>query len=177
MRRRSYLIFIFHQGLGSLRLLTAIMHKRIKHIGISLSVKIYPVHSKDFDQYWPIARPFLAMSLEHTDGEYSIDNIGDFIKEKVMSLWMIEKDNTPIAAVTVIVNEYPTGLRVACVNHAGGKDFKSWDVFTDYISSFYYSIGCAKLEIAGRLGWQRLHTDKGFKPRYYVLRKDLNGQV
>lgn len=140
---------------------------------MSSLVEIRPILTEDVPKLWDEASSLLQKAVDESDGELSIDDIYISILEKRRALWLVFESGEMIAAVTVRIEDWPSGLRIATIDYAGGKDFKLWDNFTDYISPFYKSIGCGKLEIAGRLGWLRLHTDKGFKIRYYVMRKDL----
>lgn len=140
---------------------------------MSLSVEIRPIHSSDVSTYWPEVAPMIQLALNETDGEWSLGDVYESLIDESRALWLVLRGGKIIAAVTSRIDEYKSGLRVGVIDMAGGEGFKDWSMFTDYISPFYKQMGCAKLEIAGRLGWSRLHTDKGFKIRYYVMRKDL----
>lgn len=139
-------------------------------------VEIRPILSSDIDLYWNDASKLLQKAIDRADGEYTIEWLYNSLKDVNRNLWIVYKDNVIIAAITTRIDLYPSGIKIACIDFAGGESFKDWNVFTDYVSPLFFSMGCVKLEIAGRLGWLRLHTDKGFKPIYHVLRKELNGQ-
>lgn len=143
---------------------------------MSLLVEIRPIHSKDIDLYWNDAKPLLQKAIDRADGEYTIEWLYNSLKEVTRNLWVVFKGGVMIAAITTRIDEYPSGIKIGCIDFAGGSDFKDWKMFTDYIENLFFDLGCSKLEIAGRLGWLRLHTDKGFKPIYHVLRKELHGQ-
>jgi hypothetical protein len=149
------------------------MSQQTEPSDMSLSVSIYPVKTLDLPVIWPCVSGFIEKALDETDGEFSLDDIYLSLVEQKRALWVVIDDAECIAAVTTRIEEYPSGLNIAVIDFAGGRNFKAWSMFTDYISPFYKEMGCDKLEIAGRLGWLRLHTDKGFKIRYYVMRKDL----
>lgn len=136
-------------------------------------IEIRPILSTDAHLYWPKASTMLSKAFKYTDGEFDLEELFKSIIEQRRALWVVFENGNEIAAITSRVDEYPTGLRVAVIDFAGGEKFHLWKNFTDYISPFYKSLNCDMLEIAGRLGWLRLHTDKGFKIRYYVMRKEL----
>lgn len=141
---------------------------------MSSLVEIRPIFSKDIDLYWNDVSPLFQKAIDKADGEYHINWLYESMKKAERNLWVVFKDNVIIAAISTRIDEYPTGLKIGCIDFAGGHSFKDWKMFTDYIEDLFFSLGCSKLEIAGRLGWLRLHTDKGFKPIYHVLRKELN---
>jgi len=108
--------------------------------------------------------------------EWTIEGIRDVLDKGEKSLWVIFKDDNIIAAVITSVTDYVyTQKRVASIDFAGGSNFSEWSMFTDYIEPVYKTLECDIITIAGRLGWLRLHTDKGYKPIYHVIGKSLNG--
>lgn len=141
-------------------------------------IEIRPILINDVDLYWPEVSPLIEKALEYGMAKYewTIDGILDVLYKGEKSLWVIFKDNNIIAAVITSVIDYTyTGKRAASIDFAGGSDFSSWSMFTDYIEPIYKNIGCDIITIAGRLGWLRLHTDKGYKSIYHVIGKSLNG--
>lgn len=115
-------------------------------------------------------------SLDHGNArmEWTIEGIREVLGLGEKALWVVF-DGDPIAAVITSITEYKyTGKRSVSVDFAGGERFNEWAMFTDYIEPLYKSLGCDIITIAGRLGWLRLHTDKGFKPIYHVIGKRLD---
>lgn len=140
-------------------------------------VEIRPIAIKDLDLYWPQVSPLIDKSLDHGNArmEWTIEGIREVLGLGEKALWIVF-DGEPIAAVITSITEYKyTGKRAVSVDFAGGERFSEWSMFTDYIEPLYKSLGCDIITIAGRLGWLRLHTDKGFKPIYHVIGKRLDG--
>lgn len=140
---------------------------------MSSLVEIHPIPYHLIPDMWKTSKPMIERSVRETDGEYSIAHIYTSLLEKKRNLWVVFKNGLPIASITTRIDEYPTGLRVGVIDYAGGESFEDWDMFSEYVSDFFRLQGCKKIEIAGRAGWERLHTAKGFKRKYTVLRKDL----
>lgn len=141
---------------------------------MSLLVEIRPVHSSDIDLYWHDVKPLLQMAVDLEQGCYTIENIYEYLKSGEKSLFVVFAGNELKAAITTRIEEYPTGLRVCVIDYAGGEGFKDyWENFTNYIEPLYKSLNCGMITIAGRKGWERLHTDKGYKFIYQVLGKAL----
>ncbi len=139
-------------------------------------IEIRPILTSDIPLYWTRVAPLIEKSLDHGNArhEWTIEGIYETLLNQEKSLWIVFKNGEIIAAViTSIIHHNFTGNKTACIDFAGGEDFKSWSMFTDYIEPIYKSLGCGMITIAGRLGWLRLHTDKGYKPIYHVIGKRL----
>lgn len=141
---------------------------------MSSSVEISPVRIEQIPLIWHIAEPMLQKAVDYSDGELTTQDIYNTLLNGERALWVVFKDNDPIASITTRIVECQTGLKICCIDYAGGHSFKDWDAFTDYIEPYYASLGCTKMEIAGRKGWLRLHTAKDFKLKYCILRKDIS---
>lgn len=141
---------------------------------MSSLVEIRPIYSKDIDLYWNDVSPLLQKAVDLEQGCYTIEHIYQYLKSGEKSLFIIFVDNEIKAAVTTRIEQYPTGLKVCVIDYAGGEGFKEyWENFTNFIEPLYKSLGCGMMTIAGRRGWERLHTDKGFKFIYQVLGKAI----
>ncbi len=136
-------------------------------------IEIRPIAIEDLPSHWPDASVFLAKALDHTTGEWDLPSILASLQSGLRALFMVFKSGVPIAAVTTRIEHYPTGKKNVIIDFAGGSDFREWSMFTDYIEPVYKSLNCDYIYIAGRLGWLRLHTDKGYKPIYHVIGKAL----
>lgn len=143
-----------------------------------MSVEIRPILIDDISTYWPEVAPLIEKSLEYGMARYewTIDGILDVLYKGEKSLWVVFKNGNIIAAVITSMTHYTyTDKYAASIDFAGGSDFSSWSMFTDYIEPVYKALNCDIITIAGRLGWLRLHTDKGYKSIYHVIGKSLNG--
>lgn len=138
-------------------------------------VEIRPILSSDIDLYWPQVAPLLQRAVDKSLGEFTIEHIHDLLIEAEKTLWIVFRDGDIIAAVTTRIDHYGySGIKNVTIDYAAGKDFSDWSSFTDYIEPIYKDLGCDNILIAGRLGWLRLHTDKGYKSIYHVVGKSLN---
>ena len=139
-------------------------------------VEIRPILASDIDLYWPKVAPLLQKAIDKSLGEFTIEHIHDLLIEAEKALWVVFRDGEIIAAITTRIDYYGySNIRNVTIDFAGGNDFSDWSMFTDYIEPIYKELGCDNILIAGRLGWLRLHTDKGYKSVYHVIGKSLNG--
>lgn len=141
---------------------------------MSSSVEICPIPIDKVAAMWHVAQPMLEKALKHSDGELTDTHIYNTLMNGERALWIVFKNDKPIASITTRIDKHKSGLKVCVIDFAGGESFKEWDTFTDYIEPYYASMGCTKMEIAGRAGWLRLHTAKNFKLKYCILRRDIS---
>lgn len=139
-------------------------------------IEIRPILAADIDLYWPQVAPLIQKAIDKSLGEFTLEHIRDLLIEAEKALWVVFRDDEIIAAITTRIDYYGySNIRNVTIDFAGGKDFADWSMFTDYIEPIYKNMGCDNILIAGRLGWLRLHTDKGYKSVYHVIGKSLNG--
>ena len=139
-------------------------------------VEIRPIPASDIWIYWPEVAPLLQKAIDHSLGEFTLEHIRILLENGEKALWVVLQNDKPIAAVTTRIDFYEySGIKNVTIDFAGGRNFSAWSMFTDYIEPIYKSMGCDNILIAGRLGWLRLHTDKGYRPIYHVIGKSLNG--
>lgn len=136
-------------------------------------IEIRPIKIDEIETHWPAASGFIQMALDHSMGEWDLPSVYDSLQSGLRALYMVFRNGQPIAAITTRIELYPTQKKNVIIDFAGGSDFKEWSMFTDYIEPIYKSLGCDNIYIAGRLGWLRLHTDKGYRPIYHVIGKEL----
>ena len=74
------------------------------------------------------------------------------------------------AFATFIENEKQgLALHVWCV---GGEHMEGWlGEFLCYLDGFAQQTGCGSVKFGGRVGWQRLLSDKGYKTEAVMMRK------
>lgn len=139
-------------------------------------IQIVPVPQAKAHKVWVYCKPYIEQALKHTDGEWSIDTIRNSVFNGKRHLWGILDNGALIAAITTRVDFYPDCGKIGIIDFAGGKKMqKWWSPFTDLAEAYFKSEGCLFMDIAGRKGWERLHTAKDFKHRYTIIRKDIRG--
>ena len=105
--------------------------------------------------YWPIVEGWVESALEHADDLYSKEYIFASLMNRDMQLWLILKDDKPIACCVSKVNVYPIAKTI-CAFIVAGSDSDSWiDELTDTLSKFGKENGCSVIEAHGRMGWKK----------------------
>jgi hypothetical protein len=118
----------------------------------------------DFDANWERCKPYLAPAV---DEAWTIDAVEQEIRAGRATLWPMANS----AAVTVI-QEMPNG-RELLVWLAGGE-LDELLHFLPSAGNYGKSVGCKRVRIEGRPGWERVLT--GYTRKRVVLIKDLSDE-
>lgn len=116
-----------------------------------------PVKSADARAVWPHVSHFIQQAIDKTSGNFELDDILALIEEKKAQLFIVKDDELLSAWVTTIENS-PSHKWIR-VMWAGGKDMDRWLHFRESIEQWAKSIGCEKMIVAGRPGWERKLND------------------
>jgi hypothetical protein len=120
-------------------------------------MEMYLVGLDDLHTVWPFVRNDIREALKYSNGRYDEKTVADSIISCLRQLWLLtDEDKILMSMVSQIIN-YPTGLKVCEVMLLGGKQSKEWAEFvTDELSKWVASIGCDRLQIIGRKGWEKV---------------------
>lgn len=115
---------------------------------------------------WNRCRGWIEAALEYSHGTHSIEDIERAIIEERAFLLAGEK-----SAFVCEVETHPQ-MRVLHIWLAGGDlaELKSADSQMDDIAR---NLGCTRITISGRCGWERALRGLGYRPLYYTVGKDL----
>jgi hypothetical protein len=97
-------------------------------------------------------RPWLEAALEYADGTHTIEDVAEGVERGAFHFW----PGKACAAVTQVL-EYPRA-RFLLIFLAGGNMQELVDMIPSWKSWGAY-LGCSKLTLAGRPGWQRVLGD------------------
>lgn len=97
-------------------------------------------------------KPYLEAALQYADGTHTIEDVADGIARGVFHFWPGKRS----AAVTQIL-VYPRA-QFLLIFLAGGDMDELIDMIPSWKSWGAY-LGCSKLTLAGRPGWQRVLGD------------------
>lgn len=121
------------------------------------------------DQFYELnrCRQWIEDALEYSGGTHSFDDIAAGVLAKKFQLW----PNHNSAVVTEIV-VYPKTKNLHFFLAGGNLD--ELKMMRPYIEQWGKSIGCTRVTLAGRKGWERTFLkDEGYTPQWFVLSKEL----
>jgi hypothetical protein len=115
---------------------------------------------------WERCRPWIEAALPYAGGTHTIQDIEIELRRGHLALMAGQK-----SAMLCEVRNYPR----LCALHiflAGGdlKELKSFNAMMDNAAR---NLGCSRISIAGRHGWERALNDLGYKKRWTVLSKEI----
>lgn len=109
---------------------------------------------------------FLEPALKYDD-THNLQDIADAIDNCSMQLWPSKN-----AALVTQIQNYPR-CRVLHVYLAGGKMKELIDLIP-HIEEFAQHMGCHKITLTGRRGWQRIFKNfKNVKPTHFWLSMEV----
>jgi hypothetical protein len=112
-------------------------------------------------------RHHVAAALEYSGGTHEIEDIAEGIRRGQFQLWS-GRDSAVVTEICV----YPQ-LKDLHYFLAGG-DLDELRLMRPLIEQWGKSIGCSRVSLAGRKGWERTFLkDEGYEPKWFILCKDL----
>lgn len=135
-------------------------------------MKVQYVEPKYLHYVWKDVEPFLAKAMEHSGGEYDLQQLKVFLVQGLQSLLIAIDDNGIKGAATIEFINYPNE-RVAFITAIGGKMIANkdvWKQFEDWLAASGATlVRGAAFESVARL-WRRAF---GFENRYVMVEKRL----
>lgn len=118
---------------------------------------------KDFERL----RHHVAAALEYSGGTHKVEDIVEGIRAGRFQFWP-GRDSAVVTEIIV----YPQ-LKDLHYFLAGG-DLDELRLMRPLIEQWGKSIGCSRVSLAGRKGWERTFLkDEGYEPKWFILCKDL----
>ena len=112
-------------------------------------------------------RHHVEAALEYSGGTHGIEDIAEGLKKGRFQLWPAD-DSVVVTEIIV----YPR-LKNLHFFLAGG-DLDELRLMRPLIESWGRDMGCTRVSLAGREGWSKTFLrDEGYKPKWFVLSKDL----
>ncbi len=112
-------------------------------------------------------RHHVAAALEYSGGTHKVEDIAEGIRRGQFQLW---PGKNSVVVTEIIV--YPQ-LKDLHYFLAGG-DLDELRLMRPIIESWGKEIGCSRVSLAGRKGWERTFLKgEGYEPKWFILCKDL----
>lgn len=106
----------------------------------------------NLEQLWPMAEPHIKKALKKSDGTYTIEEVKYGCLSGEYILWLVKSGK---AAIILMVSEYHK--RKQCdILMLGGDDMDSWLVELDEIEGWAQKVGCDRMILTGRKGWEKM---------------------
>lgn len=130
-----------------------------------------PIHPDFLQTAWPIAKDWLEAGLEHSAGEYTVDQLKVMIMRGDNTLVLMLDDDRPVGACTVAFENFPNA-RIAFVTSIGGKGLSDESLLESF-SEWCRAMGCTSIRGAVRPAVAALVKIFGFEQRYIIVEHRL----
>ena len=115
---------------------------------------------------WERCRPWIAAALPYAGGTHAIEDVEDELVRGRLALLAGQR-----SAMLCEVRNYPR-LRALHIFLAGG-DLAELKSFNPMMDDAARTLGCSRISIAGRPGWERALRDLGYQKNWTVLSKEI----
>ena len=103
-------------------------------------------------------------------GDVKVSTLWDDIATKQRQLWVVKDGDVKLALLTRIADDEK---QTCVVTHAAGYDRYSWLNLFEWLQNWASSIGCHKISVVSRPGWERPLKQFGLKKTHVVLEMDI----
>lgn len=129
------------------------------------------VPADDIERVWPFVESLVSDGCKFSGGRFLPEDIKGYLLAEKMGLWVAHDGQKAQGIAITEILEYPRLRACGCVLMAG-DNAKDWlPAMKDELEAYAAAKGCAKCEIGGRKGWQRLLPDYAWSG--ITLEKDL----
>jgi hypothetical protein len=125
------------------------------------------VNTSHIHHVWPMVEGFLSSALEHSKGDYTLEQVKTLVAMGNWTLLVAVDDNGVQGAATVDFFNRPDD-RVAFLTTIGGKLISSPETF-EQLKNLLKSIGATCIEGAVRDAMARLCFRYGFEEKYRIV--------
>ena len=123
---------------------------------------------------WILVKDLIQKACDRAGAFADAEDIKSWLEKGTMQLWVaFDNNDKKIKCVTVTeIRQYPK-YKVCDCKITTGTDYKSWVDFMDNVVNWARSLGCKKMEIFTRPGWEKVLKRKGFEKTHVQLEKVL----
>ena len=121
------------------------------------------------EEAWGVAEKEIVRALDKTHSLIEIGELKEGVLDGTKDLWCVLNDEGKTKAWAV----------GGVFSHAyliwalGGEDAQDWLSTQEEFEAKAKAKGCTEVQFYGRLPWQRILRDRGYKPVQVVMRREL----
>jgi hypothetical protein len=130
-------------------------------------MQVQRVDISHVNQVWPRVEQFIASAIEHSKGDYTLDQVKTLVAMGHWTLLVAADDAGVYGAATVSFSNRPND-RVAFITAIGGKLISSPETF-EQLKAVLSAIGATYIEGAARESIARLWSRYGFEEKYRIV--------
>ena len=160
--------------------------EKLQHIDSNIS--LFPINTKndkssldlvvfqphEVSGVWILVEDLIQKACDRAGAFADAKDVKRWLEKGTMQLWVAfdNKDKKIKCVCVTELRQYPK-YKVCDCRITTGTDYKSWVNFMDNVVNWARAIGCKKMEIFTRPGWERVLKHKGFVKTHIQLEKPL----
>lgn len=114
------------------------------------------IRQSDVPATWPYCAPQIARALEHSAGEYTLEDVARFVRDAEWQLWALTRpDGIFGGAATTQLVRYPSTQHVIVTALGGELDREMMRDAWNAVIGFARETGSSAVQFIGRPGWRR----------------------
>lgn len=122
---------------------------------------------------WPMLEFDVVKEQRAWDDTATVDGVREDLERGALQLWVLLDQNDVVRmSIMTRVTLCDVG-RVMSIVWAHGKEVEEILHYLDAVEAAAKDIGCVRLEVRGRKGWERVLKKQGYDYKYQVVAKDL----
>ncbi len=129
-------------------------------------------HPSPVGAVWRDALPYLQKAIDHSQGEYEVDDLMEFVDNRDMQLWTIQQDDKVIGAGVTEIVTYPRKTYVQIVL-LGADNMDDWLNSIQNIEAWAKEMNVNGVRWMGRPGWKKVMQSWGYSQDYIAMGKPL----
>lgn len=124
-------------------------------------------------EMWPYINEHFDRALEHAYDNLPAEHVLARVLTGELYLMVVTRDADIVASFTFERVQNRAGATLHCMTLAG-EDVDWWvDPFIATWKKLAREMGCNRISIKGRRGWERYAREKGFKHMYTIMHQEL----
>lgn len=132
------------------------------------------VHPALIEDIWPRVSNWIADAITKGDRWWTLDRLrGELYANDNAALFVVLDHDGIYGAAVVMIEDKPSGGRMAHFPALGGENFGAWRQFLPDLEDWARSRGANEMTVTGRVGWQRVLKRDGYKKQSVTLEKSL----
>ena len=136
--------------------------------------KIAAIPQMLVETIWDRLTPHIERVVKIVDEETTIEHVKNKAISGDLLILAICKDVDIIAAITLDIRDFDTGMKALYIPMLGGDEFFEWyEQAFEIIKTIAKSFGCSQIRAAGRRGWPRALKSIGWEEQYTIIKYDM----
>lgn len=135
----------------------------------SMDAALVLIPTAHLDTVWPLTEPHLKRALDFGDGEFTLRETRDLIRQGRFQLWLAwdAQHQCAVGAGITEIFEYPQKRVCFLVLWASEAPRTRWLSGLETVERWAREQGCKGMRLLGRKGWGRVLS--GYRPQYTVF--------